>query len=347
MITKNRHLVYVLAWVLYLLFSLLAYPYLKITVMLASIPLTMLGGWLFLYRGVISTTALTILYHYLMLTFMSSDAEVIKEAFNVFGITLQVGFSCGVALLRKTHDQLTLLNNSLESIVEQQTKDLQQLTNYLLLCESIESARVKEALLRTPLQELKNMQLSSALLRQHLQDNQHPLFSDAATVEELVQTCIRQLQVMAEQLPTGIRPQLAIQPALDELAQHVETIVGGERLLSIDGDWQLIDDIMANDVYHIIHEAVLNAIRHGKASHISIHAKNGPGWTRIRICNNGNPIHGDIHEGMGMPLMRNHAERIGATLSINTSEEGLTTVECIIPRVLESAEKACEPPIAN
>ena len=61
---KNHKLhLYLLAWLIYIGFSLLAFPFLRITVMLFSIPLSMAGGWLYRYKGALVTTAMSIPYH--------------------------------------------------------------------------------------------------------------------------------------------------------------------------------------------------------------------------------------------------------------------------------------------
>ena len=87
MSTKSL-ILYLTSWMAYLGFAFLAFPNLQITVMLYSIPLTMLGGWLYIYKGALLTTFATVPVHFILLNHYSDDPSVIFEAFNPFGIRL-------------------------------------------------------------------------------------------------------------------------------------------------------------------------------------------------------------------------------------------------------------------
>ena len=121
---KRTTTTYLCAWLAYSAFIFLLYPYLGITVMLASIPLTMLGGWLYGYRGATLTTALTIPCHYAMLGYHSDSTAIIREAINPIGILTQLLFSNGTALLRRTRERGIRLHDSLGEMVAERTAEL-------------------------------------------------------------------------------------------------------------------------------------------------------------------------------------------------------------------------------
>lgn len=322
---------YIGAWAVYLLFAFLAFPQLLITVMLFSIPLTMLGGWIYLYKGALLTTALTIPIHFLLLSVYSDDPALIKEAFNPFGIGSQLIFSCCAALLRATQLEYRRLNESLEEIVLERTEDLEKLTHYLINAQELESRELNASLLEQPYKNLKSMLATSQLLKHKLEVSNHPRAADAANIATIISSCIQQLRAMDKNTLNSMPHGDDLLTSLKNLKEQSEQLYDVRIALESDANWGKIDTTKVRFLSEIIFEAVTNALRHAGSKQIVIGMEEHKGSLDVFIENDGAPYAASTKEGMGLPLMRFRASKIGAELSIGPSEQLSTQVTCRFP----------------
>ena len=88
---------------------------------------------------------------------------------------------------------------------------------------------------------------------------------------------------------------------------------------------------MAHHLFYIAQEAILNAVKHGKAALIQVQlsAPNGEGY-RLTIRDNGTGVTFPLPNGsgMGIRIMKYRARMIGADLDIAALPEGGTQVVC-------------------
>jgi two-component system CheB/CheR fusion protein len=95
-----------------------------------------------------------------------------------------------------------------------------------------------------------------------------------------------------------------------------------------------LDLPVATNLYWIVHEAVINAVRHGKSRSIWIAGKrNGNKSSTITVRDDGIglPEAPAQQSGMGLSIMKARAESIGASLTIANRPEGGTQVTCELP----------------
>jgi len=147
-----------IAWLTYIVFSLLFYPVFGVTVMQFSISLAMFGAWLYGYQGAFLIAALTIPYHFIMIALYTNDFNIIIEAANIFGIAAQLSFSLPTALLRATQEKYHKLNGSLEKIVAERTAELRKLADYLIETEESEHLKLERDLIGKVKNSLVTMQ---------------------------------------------------------------------------------------------------------------------------------------------------------------------------------------------
>lgn len=89
--------------------------------------------------------------------------------------------------------------------------------------------------------------------------------------------------------------------------------------------------LMGIDVYRIIQEAVNNAVKHAKATQISVRFENKNNQLEITIQDNGTGFDTtSIEAGNGMLSMKKRAREIGATLQLTSSDTG-TLVQLCLP----------------
>jgi len=94
------------------------------------------------------------------------------------------------------------------------------------------------------------------------------------------------------------------------------------------------DHAMATHLFRLAQEAVSNAVKHGKATEISIHLKADPGWIYLGISDNGIGIPAEKTSqstGMGLRIMKFRAGMIGGTLTVERNAPGGTIVICTAP----------------
>ena len=338
---KNRKLhLYILTWMAYITFSMLVFPFLSITVMLFSIPLTMMGGWLYRYKGALATTAAITPYHYLMLNIHSNDPSVISEAFNPLGIASLMVFSLSTALLKSLRQRYNKLNAELEHIVALRTNDLRQLADHLLEIRFIDRSMITSGLLDNPLELLENMQKSSSLLCTHLEEGGHPEEGNAKTVDMHIQQCMEHLTDFINETEDAPVPDATLREQVGKLSEKMMRLGGGGLNITRDGRCDQLDKEVTHQLYRIISEAVANAIRHAKATEIKIRCRQDPLGTTICVENNGLTLPDRYQEGMGLPLMRHRAMSIGGTLTIEGGTSQRTRVICTIPHPATSDKKA-------
>ena len=315
----------------YISFTFIAFPFLTITVMLYSVPLTMLGGWLFRFTGANITTLITIPIHYVLLHYYSDDPSILKETFNPFGIGTQLLFSNGTALLKISRDRYNRLNESLESIVAERTADLENLTQYLSRTQNTENNTLHSRLLEKPYENLKLILETSRELRLHLEKEQSGNADISCQIEQIIKECIDQLDALnynrapetgtAENLEQSIRKSIV----------NINSIANVKFDLNTNTELRKISPEQIPYIHGIVMEAVTNAVRHAKATQIEIGLRKEPAYLVVFVDNDGLPFLADAPKGMGLPLMQYRAKKIGASLAIHATANNRTRVECRIP----------------
>lgn len=327
---RNKKSIYLSVWAVYMTFSFLLFPHLNVSVMLFSIPLTMLGGWFYSYKGALFTTCLTIPAHFIMLNIYSDDPAMLREALNPFGIGSQLVFSCCTALLKSSQDRYNKLNSSLGQLVDERTKDLKELTEYLIDARNFETRELNASLLEKPYGELKSMLATSSLLTQQLKDEGHPRSGDVENIHGIIRSCIQQLKTMdTASIPT-VMIQDSIHNCIRDLINQVEQFSDSTLTYPSESAWKMIKPEITTPLCEIIYEAVGNALRHADPDHINIGISENTDRYIVYIENDGIPIKPNPLEGMGLPLMRYRTAKMDAVFSIKSLPDKRTRVECTI-----------------
>ena len=92
----------------------------------------------------------------------------------------------------------------------------------------------------------------------------------------------------------------------------------------------IADNTVATHLYHIVQEAISNAVKHGEARSIIVSLSSSADQLTLRIWNNGAkfPVRASGEGGLGLRIMKYRAEMIGATLKISSAIDKGTMVEC-------------------
>ena len=140
--------------------------------------------------------------------------------------------------------------------------------------------------------------------------------------------------------------------ALERLTTNAERLFGIECTFEKSVAVPVEETTEAMHLYRIAQEAVSNAVRHGKARHVSILLHAGREKVRLRIKDDGVGFTGTPrvdHQssrergGMGVRIMHHRARIIGASLEIFGEEGEGTTISCTLRRSGETPARDVEP----
>jgi two-component system nitrate/nitrite sensor histidine kinase NarX len=139
-----------------------------------------------------------------------------------------------------------------------------------------------------------------------------------------------------------LRPSTLTESSLAELLRQLTQAIGGRsRLpidLTIDGEWPLSPEIQVA-LYRIAQEALNNIIKHAGASQVAINLAFSPQSVHLSVRDNGRgfavadkPAH-----SLGLSIMRERAQKIGAELTIDSliGEGTIVTVQCPVADIDE------------
>jgi two-component system CheB/CheR fusion protein len=155
----------------------------------------------------------------------------------------------------------------------------------------------------------------------------------AREIAHIANETTRQARSLAKNLcPVGLHVD-GLVPSLREFAKNAEKLFGIECHFSSEPDIPNPEDTAATQLYHIVREAVNNAVKHGRASRVFIQFKKKATMLRLSIRDTGCGIAMEKSEscGMGLHIMRFRAESIGGVLEVYPHPRRGTLVVCDLP----------------
>jgi len=182
-------------------------------------------------------------------------------------------------------------------------------------------------------QHLTGVAFMSKVLEQKLVEQKLPEAADARKILTLVNEAINKTRELARGLLSVVSDEHGLTSALRQIAADVEDLFKISCHFVCDGRLELDDLSAATHVCHIAREAVNNAIKHGRARHITIalSAANGSGILAIHDDGVGFPATPTDETGMGLHIMRHRAGMIGGTLHVEKDQGGETVIRCLFP----------------
>jgi PAS domain S-box-containing protein len=155
---------------------------------------------------------------------------------------------------------------------------------------------------------------------------------DAERAVELVSRAITQTSELAHGLnPIPKRGRLC--DALRQLAQQSEQLLGVPCDVVRAEASPALSETTATHLYRIAQEAITNAVKHGRATHIEIDCSSVNGLLELTVADDGVGITEAATErgGLGLHIMNYRARSIGGDLSVLPRAGGGTLVRCRAP----------------
>lgn len=250
------------------------------------------------------------------------------------------------AARRRTELELREAQEQLELRVEARTADLQ--TAYARLERVIEERKRLEAEileiaederrrigfdLHDDLgQKLTGVSLMLKGLEARLRRQQNPGADDLARIHTLITEITEHTHNLARQFSSLSMQGSDLSDVLKELATNVKRLFDVTCAFSAKGTLPPISQNVTAQIYKIVQEAVSNAIKHGKARHVSIDIHARPEQLVVTVKNDGLPFTPPpaTSKRMGLKIMDYRANTINATLNIEPAEKGGTLVTCAV-----------------
>ncbi len=181
------------------------------------------------------------------------------------------------------------------------------------------------------------------LLSQVLADKLAPRAKDAAArateIAKGVREAISQTRLLARGLSPVTLESEGLMSALAELALNSEKMFRVRCSFDCPEVIKFNDHAAATHLFRIAQEAVSNAIKHGKAKHISIQLRAEADGISVRVSDDGVgfPENFSGGSGMGLRIMQARISMVGGTLRVEQTPAGSVTVFCHAPQKSEGS----------
>jgi len=248
--------------------------------------------------------------------------------------------------LRRAHEELELrveqrtaalkaANVQLENVIEERKR----LENELLEIAENERRRIGFDLHDDLGQKLTGVSMMIIALEQRLATEHHSCLPDARKIHQLMDEIIHHTHDLAHQFGSLDVKGEDLAAVLKGLCENVKRMFDIPCAFSVKGNVLELAHNTTVQLYKIAQEAVSNAIKHGKATHVSVSVIRHDDQLQLAIKNNGLPFSAPAagKDRMGLRIMNYRANTIGATLEIRPQEKSGTLVICNVP--LKSSAK--------
>jgi len=181
-------------------------------------------------------------------------------------------------------------------------------------------------------QHLAGIELMSQVLEQKLADKSKGDAARAGEIARHVREAISQTRSLARGLSPVTLESEGLGSALHELATITEKMFGIACRVVCPRVVEIRTLAVATHLYRIAQEAVSNAMKHGKASKVTIRLETANERSILTVSDNGSGIPSVPQKstGMGLRIMEYRAGMIGGQLSIFRNPGGGTTVQCSV-----------------
>ena len=185
-------------------------------------------------------------------------------------------------------------------------------------------------------QTLAGLGMMASALSRRVTDGDAAATADTATqISQQAQRAVEEIRELATNLfPVEIDAR-NLMAALRRLASTTEQVY--KIPIGVKGQVPetVREGVVASQLYRIAQEALTNAVKHAKASTITIRIGSESGQTTLRIIDDGVGIQNMAHtgDGVGLGIMKFRAQSIGGTLTIEPGANRGTMVTCTLRAV--------------
>ncbi|MBA4147212.1 MAG: response regulator [Verrucomicrobia bacterium] len=215
-----------------------------------------------------------------------------------------------------------------------------RLQKEILEISSREQRRLGQLLHDGICQHLAGISFLTEILGDKLEEKQAPEAADSRKICNLIDDALIQTRGIARGLFPVQLEENGLVSALQELIFNSESLFKIRCTFRCKEPVLLRDNALAEHLYYIAHESLMNAVKHGAAKHISISLEPGEKHNTLSVrddgvgmhAQNGNGNENRSGKGMGLHIMNYRAQMIGAKLTIEAQQNNGTLVTCLFPK---------------
>jgi len=224
-----------------------------------------------------------------------------------------------------------LLTSSLKERIRQRNENLKEITKHMVTQSEAERSRMSETLCDIVACQQTGLFYHSEALMNFLVYGNAPQADAAIKLVQIAKENMEQVKNITKTLSPQKIVESGIKQALHEMCAYFTETTNTDFTISISDHLGRIPEKTSLNIYRIAHEAVNNALRHGKATHIDLALKLAKETCTLEVVNNGNPLPSTPCEGLGMRLIQQRGDTINATTRLESTSEGQTRFECTVP----------------
>ena len=247
------------------------------------------------------------------------------------------------ARLKETKADLVQSHDELEMRVRQRTEELSRVNTNLteeiahrreaekeiLEISNREQRRLGQDLHDGLCQILAGVRLMSENLKERLIVRSAPESADVEKIESRLDEALAQADMVSRGLYPVELDTNGLAAALDEMVRKISALYPVACRFISPKEVTMDNTTAANHLYRIAQEAVMNAIKGGKARQIHVRLRAHQGRVILSVAANGTGIRADKpRNGMGIKIMHYRARMINATLKFQSRSGGGTRVSC-------------------
>jgi two-component system sensor kinase FixL len=181
-------------------------------------------------------------------------------------------------------------------------------------------------------QRMAGISILSAALEKTLRASSSNQADMAGQISAFINETIDQTRKLAAGLYPVSLQQMGLDQSLEELLDYFRNKYSIEcRFENRSGEIPNFSDQQKMHLYRITQEALSNAARHSKGSLLELILERNNGFFSISVRDNGKGMKNkQTTGGMGMAILRNRADTLGAEIIYSSREQGGTCMLCRI-----------------
>jgi PAS domain S-box-containing protein len=218
--------------------------------------------------------------------------------------------------------------------VAEDITDRRRLECEILEISDREQARLGQDLHDSLCQKLVSAAFDNNALKRRLATRELPETALVQQVAMVLDDAITEARTLARGLfPVQLETD-GLHVALQQLAASIHGRFAIDCQARCDESVVVSDNAFATHLYRIAQEAVSNAVKHAKATKISIQLECAGGFIELRVTDNGVgiPLSITSRTGLGLHTMEYRARTIRGTLNVSPGPSGGTIVSCRVPQ---------------
>ena len=233
--------------------------------------------------------------------------------------------------LERASSELADLNETLESRVREQTRDLRRLTDHLERAREDERTRISRELHDQLGQELTALHLALSLSAQRFARDPKSI---AGNLEEMT-ALLKRTQTTTRNLVTELRPalldELGLRAGIEWLVKQTEQRSEVRCALETDALGELSPDL-STVAFRIVQEALTNVVRHARAKHVEVRLAVRDGALELAVSDDGIGLPMDERpSGFGLIGIRERVATRAGRMQLGARAGGGTVLSVTLP----------------